>query len=642
MSSTDKRISPDLPKRVLFLNDVSFQYGAGIAQARQVEAVLSLGIEAGVLAWAPGDIPLEAVATRPFDPDLWLGIRDVDHLEGGKKLADDAVIAGLLAEVARFDPEVVIVGNLHAARWPFQLLPALSAIGCRVAAFLHDAYLFTGRCAYPGHCQLYLTGCDHTCPTATHYPALEPARIGPAWRVRREIFGGPHGLEVIANSRWNQQMFRTALPAAHSVEPLELGADERVFCPGDKLVARKELGLPLDRPIVLCAAVNFQEERKGGRYLREIVAAMGNEVHFAAFGHNAQEVPGLIGLGYHLRADRLALIYQAADIFLGTATEEAFGQTVMEAQLCGLPVVAFQAGGVVEIVRHEITGRLVPIGDVAAATAALRDFLRDSALLKSTGQAAREHAVLRFSLPAHAARWARFFRGEKSAGLGPRPAVLAYPQNEAEDLRSLERHRPSWPERSGAAPLTTEEIAGPTAALPGAHTPGEVLKFHEMGYEAGDVILELGSLGGRAAVTALRGARANPARTVAPQYFGVTTDPDALARTREALLAHEVGHLCHLFQGSLAEFFQRWRDVRPTMVVIDPASATTLGADLAQLSASLPERTPVLLRHFLDGRKLLRRDGVRRAALEWSDGGQAAFMGCFGCSALYVTVKSPQ
>jgi hypothetical protein len=30
----DKRRTPDLPKRVLFLNDVSFQYGAGIAQAR--------------------------------------------------------------------------------------------------------------------------------------------------------------------------------------------------------------------------------------------------------------------------------------------------------------------------------------------------------------------------------------------------------------------------------------------------------------------------------------------------------------------------------------------------------------------------------------------------------------------------------
>ena len=73
------------------------------------------------------------------------------------------------------------VGNLHAANWPFSLLPALRGIGCRVITFLHDAYLYTGRCAYPGTCQLYLAGCNDTCPTADQYPKLAPERIAGAW-----------------------------------------------------------------------------------------------------------------------------------------------------------------------------------------------------------------------------------------------------------------------------------------------------------------------------------------------------------------------------------------------------------------------------------------------------------------------------
>ena len=112
----DKRRGPDLPQRVLFLNDVGFQYGAGIAQARQVEAFLGLGIEVGVLAWSPGAIDLPDVATRPIDPALWLGIREVNHLEGGKTLSDDALVAGLTMEVALFNPAIILVGNLHAAR----------------------------------------------------------------------------------------------------------------------------------------------------------------------------------------------------------------------------------------------------------------------------------------------------------------------------------------------------------------------------------------------------------------------------------------------------------------------------------------------------------------------------------------------
>lgn len=407
----DKRRDPALPGRVLFLNDVGFQYGAGIAQARQLEAIMSLGLEAGVLTWAHGNIQLENVASRAIDSDLWLGIREVNHLEGGKTMTDATVVAGLLMEVARFDPDVVIVGNLHAARWPFQLLLALRSIGCRVVTFVHDAYLYTGRCAYPGSCRLYLTGCNATCPTAQEYPALEPELIAGAWQLRRDIFGGPYGVEVVANSHWSAQMFRTAIPSCPAVATVELGADEHTFAPGDKAAARQRLGLPAGKPVVLCAAVNFQEHRKGGRQLREIIAALGDSVTFAAFGHNANEIPGLIGLGYHLQAHKLAGIYQAADLYLGTATEEAFGQTVMEAHLCGVPAVVFQAGGVVEIVEQDVTGKLVPNGDAAAAIAAIRALLADPATLAGMAARAREVAVARFGLPAHAERWLRYLTG---------------------------------------------------------------------------------------------------------------------------------------------------------------------------------------------------------------------------------------
>jgi len=298
----DPRRTADLPRRVLFLNDVGFQYGAGVAQARQLECIMGLGVEAGVLTWAHGNIFLEQVATRVINPDLWRGIREVNHLEGGKSLSDEAVIAGLLLEVARFAPEVVIVGNLHAARWPLSLLPALRGLGLRVLTFVHDAFLYTGRCAYPGACTLYLTGCDDTCPTADQYPRLAPALIPGAWRERREIFGGVHGIEVIANSEWSKRMFQTAIPGCRQIETIELSANEDCFRPGDRHDARHRLGLPDDKPLVLCAAVNFQEERKGGPQLREIVATLQGEVNFAAFGHNAEEIPGLIGLGYHLAA----------------------------------------------------------------------------------------------------------------------------------------------------------------------------------------------------------------------------------------------------------------------------------------------------------------------------------------------------
>jgi len=632
----DKRRTSDLPRRILFLNDVGFQYGAGVAQARQVEAMLALGIEVGVLAWATGNVKLEDVSLRPIDRDLWLGMHEVNDLEGGKTMSDETVIAGLLMEVARFNPAIVFVGNLHAARWPFQLLPALRGIGCRVITFLHDAYLYTGRCAYPGGCQLYLTGCNQTCPTADQYPRLAPPLIAGAWQLRRDIFGGPHGIEVVANSHWNKRMFRTALPACPAVETIHLSADEFVFQPGDKAAARQLLGLPDDKPVVLCAAVNFQEPRKGCRELATIIAALRDEVTFAAFGHNADEIPGLIGLGYHLRADKLATIYQAADIFLGTATEEAFGQTIMEAQLCGLPVVAFHTGGVEEIVRNEITGKLVRNGDTQEAIAAIRTTLTDTRYNQVAPPWARQFAVTRFSQWTHELRWHHYLMGLVLTGTGRNPPTISYP---ADDSTDSDRHRPSWPAPETFLNDEHAQIYAQTSRLPGWQAPGDSFKLYEMAYHAGDVILEIGTFGGRSATVELRGALANPARSVRPQFYGIDILDDSIARTRQILAGEKLGSYCHLFHGTLQGFVQRWT-ITPTMVFLDgDHTYAGVAADLRALSAYLKPGTPVLVHDFLSPENATGKLGVRKAAEEWADAGHGRFMGCFGCCALYLTLS---
>ncbi len=636
---TDKRRTADLPKRVLFLNDVGFQYGAGIAQARQVEAFLSLGIEVGVLAWATGEIKLDAVATRPIDLDLWLGLREVNDLEGDKTMTEHTLVEGLLMEVTRFDPVIVIVGNLHAARWPFSLLPALRSIGCRVITFVHDAYLYTGRCAYPGTCNLYLTGCNETCPTADQYPKLAPPLIAGAWQTRRDVFGPAYGIEVVANSHWSKRMFLKALPTCPQVEPIHLGADEFVFTTGDKLAARIRLGLPTDKPVVLCAAVNFQESRKGCRELSDIIAALKDEVTFVAFGHNTHEIPDLTGLGYHLQAAKLAEIYQAADLFLGTATEEAFGQTLMEAQLCGVPVVAFKAGGVEEIVRNEITGRLVRNGDATEAIAVIRSVLADERFMETARTWSRQYAVSRFSMWAQEERWHVYLSGRLQQGTGINPPTNTYPFNEPVDYHAMDKHRPSWATEETFLSTEHLQIYEKTSALPGWQMPGDSFKLYEMGYHAGDVILEVGPFGGRSATVALRGALANKARTIRPSYYGIDIDADSIARTRGNLALGMIGDYCHLFHGVLQEFVQCW-DITPTMVFLDgDHSYEGVATDLKTLSHYLTSGTPILIHDFLNAENNTGKIGVKQATREWEKQGHGRFLGCFGCSALYVTQK---
>lgn len=102
--------------------------------------------------------------------------------------------------------------------------------------------------------------------------------------------------------------------------------------------------------------------------------------------------------------DELSSAFARAAIFVAPSRFESFGLVFVEAMRAGLPTVGCRAGGVVEIVKHEETGLLVPASDSAElAKAILR--LASSAELRATyGRAGREDFEARFSSTAMAER----------------------------------------------------------------------------------------------------------------------------------------------------------------------------------------------------------------------------------------------
>ena len=100
--------------------------------------------------------------------------------------------------------------------------------------------------------------------------------------------------------------------------------------------------------------------------------------------------PRLRRLGY--RTDIPALL-AAADIFALPSHFEGLPMSVIEAMLCGLPVVATDIRGPREQVVPGETGLLVPPHDVAGLAAALHRLAADAALRQRMGEAGRARAV---------------------------------------------------------------------------------------------------------------------------------------------------------------------------------------------------------------------------------------------------------
>ena len=88
---------------------------------------------------------------------------------------------------------------------------------------------------------------------------------------------------------------------------------------------------------------------------------------------------------------------------------ETFGLVVAEAMSLGVPVVATTAGGIPEIVRHEIDGLLVPPDDPWRLGQALERILTDEALRARLTEAGRRRARESFSATRFGADYHRIF-----------------------------------------------------------------------------------------------------------------------------------------------------------------------------------------------------------------------------------------
>jgi glycosyltransferase involved in cell wall biosynthesis len=113
--------------------------------------------------------------------------------------------------------------------------------------------------------------------------------------------------------------------------------------------------------------------------LRRLVARLGLEAAVRFTGH--------------LPWQELVRTLHRAHVFLNPSPKEGWGLTVIEANQCGVPVIASDRPGLRDSVRHDQTGLLVPYGDAhAMAQAALR-LLHDPDLLACFREAARTWAA---------------------------------------------------------------------------------------------------------------------------------------------------------------------------------------------------------------------------------------------------------
>ncbi|MGD8315262.1 MAG: glycosyltransferase, partial [Syntrophobacterales bacterium] len=109
-------------------------------------------------------------------------------------------------------------------------------------------------------------------------------------------------------------------------------------------------------------------------------------------------LPGRVRFLGKVEREKMYRFYSAGDLFVFPGIRESLGMVFLEAQSCGLPVVAFADGGVPEVVADGICGYLVHPFHASEFNEAIGRLLADQDLRKKMGEAARGYVRNRHDL----------------------------------------------------------------------------------------------------------------------------------------------------------------------------------------------------------------------------------------------------
>lgn len=180
---------------------------------------------------------------------------------------------------------------------------------------------------------------------------------------------------IAVSNALKEKIISLGIPG-EKIEVIPNGIDIELFKPMDKAECRKKLSLPLDKKIVLF--VGNLEKVKGVDILVEAMKGLPEDACLVIVGegsltqdtktqrHKDTRLKDRITFAGAKPHSEIPIWMNAADVFCLPSRNEGCPNVILEALACGVPIVASKVGGILELIKGEEYGILVPPQDSSA------------------------------------------------------------------------------------------------------------------------------------------------------------------------------------------------------------------------------------------------------------------------------------
>ena len=372
--------------RVLIVNTSERTGGAAVAANRLMKALNNNGVKAKMLVRDKEKVGVGSLSGMTDSPAVvsigrylqnewyFLVERLVIWLNNffSRKNLFKVSIANTGTDITRLQEfkEADII-HLHWINQGFLSLKSLHKIlqsGKPVVWTMHDMWEATAICHHAYACQQYQTECHH-CPFLRF-----PGRHDLSNRIfhkKQKLLAGAD-IHFVAVSQWlADRAKKSALIGHQSISVIPNAISTSQFSMTDRQDARTMLALGSERYYIIFGAARVDDDIKGLNYL---IAALEKlicdgrynrqDIRLVLFGGIKDErilanMPVATSyMGYVNDHVLLSQLYSASDVVVSSSLYETFGQTIIEAQLCGCTPVAFGNSGQADIIEHQVNGYL--------------------------------------------------------------------------------------------------------------------------------------------------------------------------------------------------------------------------------------------------------------------------------------------
>lgn len=285
---------------------------------------------------------------------FWLS-NDVDLFLSSKKLLKTDQFK---------ESDIIHCHNLHSNF--FKLLNLVNITKQKPTVWtLHDMWSITAHCAYAYEGQVNNRG-FFQCPSMDIYPPISWHNENYLEKRKRSIYEKSK-FHIVVPSKWLANKVKQSILNKHPLTVIYNGIDTSIFKPHPRDQVRRELGLPLDKKIIIFVAKGGKNHpRKGVGYFESVIESFKNrgDLVFLNIGGDTNHAhKDVVNVSYVAEDLRLAQYYSAADMLIYPSLADNCPLVILESMACGLPIVSFDTGGIPELVEHKINGYVAKYKD---------------------------------------------------------------------------------------------------------------------------------------------------------------------------------------------------------------------------------------------------------------------------------------